>query len=238
VTDAIILAAGNGDRFSFAGQSKLVKPVLGIPLIVRTVDSAAAAGITRADVVLGYCKDEVRALVERMAPPGIELYFHVNDRWHEENGLSVLAAREHYADRRFAVLMGDHLFESAALARLLAEPAVGGESLLGVDPRPASPAVADEATRVRRDRDGWIVGIGKMIEPYDGLDTGLFVCAPSLFRALEESCAAGDTTLSGGIRRLAAERLVRGVDLVDALWCDIDTVADLRAAEDLLRQPA
>lgn len=212
--------------------------MLGIPLIARTLDSAAAAGIRRADLVLGYCKDEVRALAERFAPASLALRFHVNERWHEENGLSVLAARGHYDRRRFAVLMGDHLFESASLARLLAEPAGDGESLLGVDARPAPRAVAEEATRVRLDGERRIVDIGKMIEPYDALDTGLFVCAPPLFRALDESCAAGDTTLSGGIRRLAARRLIRGVDLGDALWCDIDTVADLRAAEDLLRQPA
>jgi choline kinase len=238
VTDAIILAAGNGDRFCHPGESKLVRPVLGIPLIVRTLRSAAAAGVTRADVVLGYCKDEVRSLVERLAPAEIALGFHVNDRWHEENGLSVLAARARYGHRRFAVLMGDHLFDSSALARLLAEPAADGESLLGVDMRPAPREVSEEATRVRLDRARRIVDIGKMIEPYDGLDTGLFVCAPSLFPALDESCAAGDTTLSGGIRRLAARGLIRGVDVGNALWCDIDTVADLRAAENLLRLPA
>jgi choline kinase len=176
--------------------------------------------------------------VERTAPRGLALCFHVNERWHEENGLSVLAARGPYAGRGFALLMGDHLFEPAALARLLAAPAADGESLLGVDTRPAPPAIANEATRVRRDAEGRIVDIGKMIEPYDGLDTGLFVCAPSLFRALDESCGAGDTTLSAGIRRLAAERLVRGVDVGDATWCDVDTIADLRAAEDLLSQPA
>jgi choline kinase len=212
--------------------------VLGIPLITRTLESAAAAGVRRADVVLGYCREEVRAVVERTAPRGLALHFHVNERWHEENGLSVLAARAPYAVRRFALLMGDHLFDPAALAKMLAAPAAVGESLLGVDPRPVSSAIADEATRVRRDSEGRIVDIGKMIEPYDALDTGLFVCAPTLFRALEESCAAGDTTLSAGIRRLAADRLVRGVEVDDAIWCDIDTMADLRAAEDLLRQPA
>jgi choline kinase len=238
VTHAIILAAGNGDRFCRPGESKLVKPVLGIPLIARTLRSAAEAGIAHADVVLGYGKDEVRAVAERYAPEALSLHFHVNERWHEENGLSVLAARERHRQRRFAVLMGDHLFESAALSRLLAEPAAGGESLLGVDRRPAPADVAEEATRVRLDVGGWIVDIGKLIEPYDGLDTGLFVCTPALFDAIDESCAAGDTTLSGGIRRLAERRLIRGVDLGHTLWYDIDTAADLQAAEDLLQQPA
>jgi choline kinase len=236
VQQAIILAAGNGDRFKAdSPDSKLVRPVLGIPLIIRTVDSAARAGIRHLDVVLGYRAEQVRRLIVREKPPAVTVRFHVNERWHEENGLSVLAARRHYTDRRFAVLMGDHLFESETLQRLLATPAGDLESLLAVDRRAVPREVSEEATRVRLDRDSRVVQIGKMIEPFDALDTGLFVCAPPLFEALDESCAAGDTTLSGGIRRLAARGLIRGVDIGDHVWCDIDTVADLQNAEGMLR---
>ena len=68
---------------------------------------------------------------------------------------------------------------------------------------------------------------------YDALDTGLFVCAPSLFEALESALADGDTTLSGGIRVLAARGLMRAFDIGDATWCDIDTIEDLHSAESL-----
>ena len=64
---------------------------------------------------------------------------------------------------------------------------------------------------------------------------GVFVCAPPLFDALVESRKAGDTTLSGGIRRLAARGLMRGVDIGDVVWYDIDTRADLEAAAALFR---
>jgi choline kinase len=240
VQQAIILAAGNGDRFQNGSpENKLVRPVLGIPLIIRTLDSAARAGIRLVDLVLGYQAEKVRRLVQRDKPASLAVRFHLNPRWHEENGLSVLAARAHLADRRFALLMGDHLFESETLMRLLATPAESDESLLAVDRRPAPPAVTEEATRVRLDAEGHVIAIGKMIEPFDALDTGVFVCAPALFGALEESCAAGDTTLSGGVRLLAARGQVRGVDIGDRTWFDIDTVADLENAEGLLSpQPA
>lgn len=240
VQQAIILAAGNGDRFqNGSSENKLVRPVLGVPLIIRTLDSAARAGIRLIDLVLGYQAETVRRLVIREKPASITVRFHLNPRWHEENGLSVLAARAHLADGRFALLMGDHLFESETLMRLLATPAEPDESLLAVDRRLAPPSVTEEATRVRLDPDSRVVAIGKMIEPFDALDTGLFVCASSLFRALDDSCAAGDTTLSGGVRRLAARGLVRGIDIGDRTWFDIDTVADLENAEGVLSpQPA
>ena len=44
--------------------------------------------------------------------------------------------------------------------------------------------------------------------------------------------ASGDTTLSGGIRQLAARGLMRGVDVGAATWYDIDTMADLATRRD------
>lgn len=239
VREAIVLAAGNGDRFG-GGDSKLIRPVLGVPLLGRTLASAAAAGVSSVDIVLGYQADRVRAVAERAAPPGLALRFHHNQDWHRENGLSVLAARGRFVNRRFALLMGDHLFDAATLERLLRAPAGPDESLLAIDGRRAEPDVAAEATRVRVDPGtGAIVAIGKHLDPYDALDTGLFVCAPQLFDALDAARASDDTTLSGGIRRLAARGLVSGVDIGDGVWRDIDTADDLRTAEALLRlQPA
>jgi CDP-L-myo-inositol myo-inositolphosphotransferase len=126
------------------------------------------------------------------------------------------------------------VFESEALSRLLRTPAHPLDSLLAVDPRALDGARAQEATKVRLEGDR-ITAIGKEIVPYDALDTGMFVFAPPIFDALERSCAAGDTSLTGGVRRLAAAGLMRGVDAGDHPWFDIDTPEDLRTAEALLR---
>ena len=238
VRDALVLAAGNGDRFQNGSrQSKLLQPVLGRPLIIRTLETAQLAGISAAEVVLGYQSHGVRAAIEALAPAGLRVQFSYNPHWHLENGVSVLAARDRFPDRRFALLMGDHLFEADVLSKLLATPARAGESLLAIDSRPAPPAVVAEATKVRRHGDR-IVAIGKELEDYDALDTGMFVCSPALFAAIDVSRESGDTTLSGGIRQLAAQGLMRGVDIGDAAWYDIDTVADLRHAETLLFETA
>ena len=232
--DALVLAAGNGDRFRTGSrQSKLLQPILGEPIILRTLTAARDAGIIQAEVVLGYEADSLRATIEDRLPIGLQVHFSYNVEWHLENGVSVLTARTRLADRRFALLMGDHVFEPPVLTRLLAEPAGADESLLAVDSRPAHPKVAAEATKVRLSGDR-VVAIGKALQEYDALDTGMFVCAPSLFAAIDRSRAAGDTTLSGGIRELAALGLMRGVDIGNAAWYDIDTMSDLLHAESLL----
>jgi hypothetical protein len=57
----------------------------------------------------------------------------------------VLAARGRLPSR-FAVLMGDHLFEARGLLKLLRARTRDGQSLLAVDPRPTTRAIAAEAT--------------------------------------------------------------------------------------------
>lgn len=201
-----------------------------MPLISRTLLTAARAGIQLIDVIVGYQADAVRATALSATPAGVSVRFHDNQRWHEENGVSALVARPHVGDERFALLMGDHVFHWRVLEHLLAQPVLDGESLLAIDRGPATPARVAEATRVRLDDGDRITAIGKEIDPFDALDTGVFVFSSSIFAALEESAAAGDTSLSGGVRRLAARGLMRGIATDGSAWCDVDTVADLAEA--------
>jgi 1L-myo-inositol 1-phosphate cytidylyltransferase len=235
---AIVLAAGNGDRFrNGSSHSKLLTPIAGTPLLIRTLTSARRAGITHAHIVLGYDADAVRALALSDAPSGLVLRFHVNKDWHLENGRSVLAARarmnEPFASEPFALMMGDHVFEPDALRVLLRSPLKRDEALVGIDPFTTDPEIVSEATKVRM-QNGRITAIGKDVDPFDALDTGLFVCQSSIFDALDASCREGDSTLSGGVRRLAARGLVRGIEIGSSRWCDIDTKDDLAMAEEML----
>lgn len=234
VTRAVILAAGNGDRFhNPTHDSKLLQPLLGQPILLRTLDAAREAGIESATIVVGYQAERVRALAERGAPAGLAVSFAFNPEWRLENGVSALAAKPHTRDDRFALLMGDHVFEPPVLRRMRGLEVAAHESVLAVDARDVPPAVAEEATKVRREGSR-IVAIGKDLADYDALDTGLFVFSPDLFDALETARAEGDTTLSAGVRHLAVRGLMRGMEIGNATWCDIDTVSDLAAAESVL----
>ena len=200
VQRAVVLAAGNGDRFkNGTRQSKLLTPVLGQPLILRT-STAAAAGISSFEVVLGYQADSVRVVVGTGPAARHRRALQLQPRMAPRKRC-VGGRRAGRIDRRFALLMGDHLFEPAALSMLLHMDVPENESILAVDTQPAPADVAAEATQVRME-DSYITAIGKGLGDYDALDTGVFVCSPYLFNALDAAIRSGDTTLSGGIRVL------------------------------------
>ena len=229
--DAVILAAGNGDRFKNPDHhSKLLHPILGQPLILRTLETAAAAGLTHLHVVLGFEADRVKSVITQNPMRGVTVDFVFNPDWHLENGVSALAARAICPAERFVLLMGDHLFQPAAVKHLASQPVSSENSVLAIDTTQTDPQVIAEATRVRLEGDR-IVRIGKGLSPYDAIDTGLFIFTPELFEALEEAQRDGHTTLSAGVQRLARRGRMIGVPIAVPAWCDVDTVDDLAAAE-------
>jgi CDP-L-myo-inositol myo-inositolphosphotransferase len=66
------------------------------------------------------------------------------------------------------------------------------------------------------------------------VDTGFFLCRPSLFPALDKARREGDGSLSGGIRRLIEGGRMRCVDVSECFWHDVDTPQALRSGEDRL----
>lgn len=231
--EAVVLAAGRGSRlFSVETLPKPVYAVEGRPLLARVVDGLQAAGVSTVHVVTGYGAEAVRAC-PGVAREGLRINWIDNPRYDEPNGLSLLCARGSVSPR-FLVSMSDHLFQHDAIARFAAGAPAGGE-YLAVDYDLANIFDMDDATKVRTGSDGAIEAIGKELTPFDAVDTGLFLLTPRVFDALEESVGAGDASLSGGIRRLAALGLMRAWDIGGGKWLDVDTPAASAEAARLVR---
>ena len=202
----LIIAAGKGSRLRKRGDSKPLIPILGVPLIERVIRSAQAAGADEFIVVTGYHGDRVGKFLERLAERlALEITLLVNDEWEKDNGLSVLKARA-ILHEPFLLLMADHLFEPCRARALTTLTLANGEIALGVDRDTCNTLVdMEDVTRVKVE-DEKIRDIGKGLADFNGFDTGIFLCSPAIFGALEQSRElAGDTTLSGAVRVLAAE---------------------------------
>ena len=236
----LIIAAGTGIRLRQRGDSKPLIKILGIPLIERVIRAALEAGADEFYVVIGYRGEQVRdflkQLAERLAIPITPL---VNEDWEQENGVSVLQARG-VLHEPFLLLMADHLFDPDLVRSLITLPLGDGEIALAVDGNTRNPLIdMGDVTRVRMEDDGSaeskkIRDIGKGLADFNGFDTGIFLCSPAIFKALEQSKEKdGDTSLSGAVRVMAAAGRAKAI-LTDEFWIDVDDSAAFRKAEQAL----
>ncbi len=232
----LIVAAGLGSRLRPIAASKPLARVGGTPLIQSVIESAAQGGVGRFVVVTGYEAEGLEGfLADLTASTGIVIETVRNSDWLKPNGLSVVAARP-LLEKRFVLMMADHLLEPAIIADLLAAPTKRGVTL-AVDRRLNNPLVdLDDVTRVETDTAGRILKIGKGIEPYDAFDTGVFLAGPMLLDAVEDDLAEGGPgSISGGMTRLADRGLAHTFDIGARVWLDIDDPVAHGQAEQRLR---
>ncbi len=231
----LIIAAGKGHRLRSKGDSKPIVPIFGVPLIERVIRCAQEGGVDDFFVVTGYQGERVRSFLDHLADRlGIRITPIVNEDWEKENGLSVLKARDCLREP-FLLLMADHLFDPSIVRKLIELPIADGEIALGVDGNRSNPLIdLEDVTRVKTEA-GKIRDIGKNLKDYNGFDTGLFVCTPAIFDALERcEKETGDTSLSGAVRRLASSGRANAVDINGHFWIDVDDPEAFRRAENAL----
>ncbi|MFQ5941686.1 MAG: sugar phosphate nucleotidyltransferase [Nitrososphaerales archaeon] len=231
---ALILAAGHGMRQRANGGSKPLIPVLGISLLERAIMSAKKAGITTFCIVTGYNGDKIRNRLEDGKKYGVEIVYVQNDAWDRGNGISALKAQNYFREP-FILLMSDHIYDCRILDSLLTTNVAKDECILCIDRNFPRYLSMDDATKVLTD-DSKIKEIGKNLKNYNGIDSGIFLCNPIIFGALEESIRKGDDTLTGGIRILAESNKMRCKIIDGNFWTDVDDDKDLKTAERLLCQ--
>lgn len=233
----VILAAGFGSRLAGTQEGpdlKPLTPVAGTPLLIRALRNLETAGCSRAVVVVGHGMETIRATVREQYDGPLEVAFAVNDRYDLQNGLSVLAAEPLLEEPSFLLTMADHVMEDSImeLAGQHAPPQQGATLL--VDYKLAQIFDMDDATKVRVE-EGRPQAIGKHLDDYNCVDTGVFVATRGLMEALSAVYAdRGDVSLSDGIRHLIGEGRMRTLDIGDSLWQDVDTPEMLAHAEQML----
>jgi choline kinase len=232
----VVLAAGFGSRLagiSAETDLKPLTPVAGRPLMLRTLDSLAAAGCDRAVVVVGYSGVEVQSAIEEAYTGPLEIIFAHNEQYKLSNGLSVLAAAPHLSGT-FLLTMADHVFGADVMAVAGAHiPPDGGATLL-VDHKLDDVFDMDDATKVLEE-NGVILAIGKEIESFNSVDTGLFVCTSGLIDAIRAVYErSGDSSLSDGVHALSESGKMTVLDIGNGFWQDVDTPEMLREAESRL----
>ena len=157
----------------------------------------------------------------------------VNEEWSRANGVSLLKGKPFF-DEPFLLSMCDHLVDPGILRDLMSWPGATDDVVLAVDFAIDDPLNDPlDVTRVRCE-GGRIRQIGKLIPDFDAFDTGVFLCTPVIFAALEESQRGGDDSISGAMNVLAAWNRAHVFDIGGRVWIDVDDPSDFAKAERLL----
>src|SRR5260221_2772157 len=231
VRDCLILAAGNGSGLAAVsrGMPKPLVPLHGVPLLEHVMMASQEAGISRFVIGVGYGADVIRSWIEERSFDGISVTVIENREYHKANGVSALAARQELQNQ-FLLLMSDHIFEPGTARALLKQQVEDDEVILAVDHNVDGVFDLDDATKVKCE-ENQIVEIGKNLDRYNALDTGMFLCTPALFDRLESVKKNEDCSLSDGMRELGREQKLRAFDIGDAHWHDVDSPEALAHAE-------
>lgn len=234
----VIIAAGRGSRLAGRAVSKPLMEVRGQPLIEWVIKSARQADFHEFVVVTGYMENRLKSFLSRLEERhGLSIETVFNKDWPRGNGISVLKVRN-FVNGRFLLLMSDHIIEPLILSRLRAMRIDQGVAL-AVDYRVGSNSYVDEsdATKVLAEKNK-LIDIGKSISCFNAYDTGAFLCTPDIFESIERSLAAGDSSLSGGIKNLAGLGKVSVIDIGESFWIDVDDETAWRKAEEATKNGA
>jgi 1L-myo-inositol 1-phosphate cytidylyltransferase len=222
--------AGTGSRLRGSTDTiaKPLIPIAGRPLISYAIDSFDKAGVKTLHAVVGPNGEELAAAVAPLLPSRMQFCPISNPNWQKQNGVSLLTAAGKVRSP-FFLAMGDHLFESRILDQLIAHANLSRLNL-AIDRKIDSIFDLDDAMKVQT-QDGLIVAIGKKLDNYNAIDTGVFLCPEILFEYLRGALKEGDCSLADGVRLMAADGKALAVDIGEAWWQDVDTPEMLARAE-------
>jgi choline kinase len=247
----IILAAGAATRMRPLAdtQPKCLLKVGGIPILQRSIENLAIAGIEQIGLVIGYRADMIRAFVKEKFP-FLRIRFIVNPKYEStNNAYSLLLARDYVLNKP------DEETPSPGLLLLDADIVFTPELLpfLLTNDSPDKIAVRveghhdEEEVRVKVLDDGRIVRIGKTI-PFTetfgesiGIEVFSSTTAQRLFEILEQRVRTGDGRTEfyeASFQALIDEGAgLQAIDVSNFPCVEIDTPEDLRAAEVLIASP-
>lgn len=233
VSHAVILAAGNGQRFKEKGVElpKVLLKVGGLRLLERSILALENVGIKYFHVVVGAYKDqiiEVMSKSDRLKTFNIE-YIECPD-YNLGNGVSFGAgAAEIQAP--FLLTMSDHIFSTKTLQSFIkSTQQFPDEAALACDADLEGVFDMDDATKVQS-KNSKIVQISKTLPTYDLVDTGLFYFPAGYGPKVAKMAKEGAHGVSDIIQQLIADKGIRTAVIPKALWQDVDNPSMKKEAE-------
>jgi choline kinase len=204
----------------------------GDPLIHYPIKALRLAAVTEMVVVVGHNAAKVEEAVGNVFP---EIKFLYHENFLGGNALSIGVARDFIAEGPFVVCMGDHTISPETVATLVSHSYDG--NVLCVDPEASLPAQLNDATRVLVGKESYIDSIGKDLDTWNAIDTGVFKMTKDVFSVIDllTYTLGTEVGISDVVRYFGTTgRPFSTCDVGGAFWSDVDTLEDYVAIERIL----
>ncbi len=233
VEHAVILAAGNGQRFQEKGVKlpKVLLKVGGLRLLERAILALNQVGVKHFYIVVGQYRAQIIEIISKIDRiKALDVNFIYCENHNEGNGVS-FGAGASQTTAPFFLTMSDHIFSIPTLQSFVKD----------VEQNPTIPSLAcdanlpevfdmDDATKVVS-KDEKIYDIGKEIKGYDLVDMGLFYFPKGYGQKVARKVENGAKSVSDIINQFIAETGVRTAVVPEALWQDVDNPSMKKEAE-------
>ncbi len=236
ITTALLLAAGAGTRLQPLTDNcpKCLTEVRGVSILGRLVSCLLAQGFSRLVVVVGYRDEQIRDYLESHAS-GLTVHFVYCREYATTNNIySLWRAREHIREP-FVLIESDLVFDSHLLGLMRIRDRIAIARFHS--PMLGTTVSIDEFGRVISFR----VGADPCVPEFGHKTVNLYSLSRTTWREvvrrLDRRIAAGQVHdyYEVVFAEMAAEGLLplQSVHFDEGRWCEIDTLEDLRAAEQL-----
>ena len=236
ITTALLLAAGSGTRLQPLTDNcpKCLTEVRGVPILGRLVSCLLSQGFSRLVVVVGYRGDQIRDYLESRAS-GLTIDFVDCRQYATTNNIySLWRAREHIREP-FVLIESDLVFDSHLLGLMRVRDRIAIARFQS--PSLGTTVSIDEFGRVISFR----VGADPCASRLGHKTVNLYSLSKATWR--EVVCRLDRRIAAGRVHDyyevVFAEMVAEGsltlqsVRFDEGRWCEIDTLEDLRAAEQL-----
>jgi CDP-L-myo-inositol myo-inositolphosphotransferase len=226
IKQALVLAAGKGNRLRECAKQKAIHYIAGVPLLGRILQGLKEAGIESVHIVIGYEGDDIRREIGKNYL-GLDVSYVIAQNWEKGNLHSFMTAKWTFKEE-FILCMADHIFDNQIVKGLI-NVDHNSSLVLAID----RVGYAFDDTKVL-EHEGMILDIGKDINPSNCVDTGFFFCSPKIFSYAEMAVNQGKSELADCIRIAAQNGDAQVLDVSGHYWVDVDNKKDIERAKRVL----
>lgn len=231
----LIVATSNIVKQHNVSQCKALSPFLGMSLIERAMRAAVEGGISELFIVIP-SKEQLKSQISRLAINlGISVTLFEEECKTPAETMKALFKAHSYFKERFLLMTISNIVEPSIIEMLISKPLKNGEIAMAVDTNTDNDLIDLSTVNRVVVNQGKVINYGKGVPNCHGFDTGVYVCTPVFFKALQNCIKENHFHITSVISLLAKHKRVRPFGVKQRFWALVKDQATMRSTENAFK---